>query len=69
MYYAPNYSKVNDFYVNYQSGLKKISDAPRPCLSGEHNPPSMIVLQPGTYEYTCPMCGYKTTFSVHATTC
>lgn len=48
------------------SGLKKIADFPydRPCHHPEHNPPGMIVLPSGTYEYTCPGCGFKTHFVV-----
>lgn len=44
--------------------LRKIGDFPRPCLHPEHNPPSMIVLEPGIYEHTCPGCGHRTTFTV-----
>lgn len=49
--------------------LKKISEPQLPCLHPEHNPPTMIVLKPGTYEYTCPACGKKTTFTVPLITC
>ncbi len=49
--------------------LKKISEPKRPCLSPTHNPPSMIVLSPGTYEHTCPSCGHVTTFVVNGTYC
>ena len=28
-----------------------------PCMSPEHNPPSMMVLQPGTHTWKCPKCG------------
>lgn len=45
-------------------GLRKISDEPKPCMSPEHNPPGHIVLSPGTYEYTCPLCGKTITFYV-----
>lgn len=44
--------------------LRKIADFPMPCRSSEHNPPNMIVLEPGTYEHTCPQCGHKTVFTV-----
>lgn len=47
-----------------QSGLKKISDVKRPCTASNHNPPSMIVLSPGVYEYTCPNCGLTQKFGV-----
>lgn len=30
---------------------------PKPCLSPDHNPPTHIVLEPGTHEHTCPLCG------------
>lgn len=29
------------------------------CRHPNHNPPNMIVLQPGEYEHECPKCGYK----------
>lgn len=46
--------------------LKKLSgpNIPHICRSPEHNPPNMIVLEPGTYEYTCPACGQQTVFTV-----
>ena len=47
--------------------IRKIRDA-RPCLSPDHNPPSMIVLSPGTYEHVCPACGRVTVFSVSGVT-
>ena len=43
----------------------KIKDAPPPpCQNSEHNPPTMMVWEPGTYEHTCPSCGDKQTFTV-----
>lgn len=36
------------------------------CQHPEHNPPGMIVLEPGTYEYTCPSCGARQYFVVPA---
>jgi hypothetical protein len=29
----------------------------RPCGHPEHDPPEMIVYEPGEYEHTCPKCG------------
>jgi hypothetical protein len=50
--------------------LRKIADAPPPpCTHPEHSPPSMIVLEPGTYEHTCPRCGARATFTVDRVTC
>lgn len=50
--------------------LKKIADPPpRPCLHPEHNFPSMIVLDPGTYEYTCPGCGASRIVRVTGPSC
>lgn len=49
--------------------IKKIKDAPRPCLHPEHKPPKHMVFQPGTYEHTCPGCGQKTTFTVPVIIC
>jgi len=51
------------------SGLRKIKDAEKTCLSSEHNPPSQIVLESGTYEYVCPSCGKRTEFTVPMVTC
>jgi len=44
--------------------LKKIKDYTRVCISPEHNPPTNIVLEPGKYEYECPVCGKITKFIV-----
>jgi transposase-like protein len=46
--------------------LEKIANAPRPCLSSEHNPPTHMVYAPGTYRYKCPSCGFSVTFTVAA---
>jgi hypothetical protein len=50
-------------------GLEKIREAPVPCLHPGHNPPMNIVLQPGTYRYTCPGCGHSVEFEVPMITC
>ena len=34
------------------------------CQHPEHNPPSHMVLEPGTYEYTCPACHNIVIFTV-----
>jgi len=34
------------------------------CIHPEHDPPGMIVLEPGTHTYECPGCGAKQTFTV-----
>jgi len=34
------------------------------CLSLEHSSPSHMFYEPGTYEWTCPVCGEKTVFTV-----
>jgi len=34
------------------------------CTHPEHNPPNMIVLQPGMYTWKCPACGKEQTFTV-----
>lgn len=38
----------------------------RSCKHPDHEPPTMIVLQPGTYEWTCPACGAVRTVRVPA---
>ena len=50
-------------------GLRKVADVEEPCMSPAHNPPTMILLEPGVYEYTCPNCGKVTRFSVSRTIC
>lgn len=37
-----------------------------PCRDSDHNPPTMIVLEPGLYEHTCPSCKKKTHFRIEA---
>jgi len=54
--------------------LRKIDDNyydkdTKTCLDPAHNPPMHIVLEPGTYEHTCPNCGYKIIFTVPRVTC
>lgn len=41
----------------------------RACLSREHNPPSHIVLPPGTHTWVCPSCGQETTVRAARTVC
>jgi len=48
---------------------KKIADAPKPCLSLDHYPPSHMVYQPGTYQHTCSACGKVIVFTVPLITC
>ena len=50
---------------------KKISDPfkcvlpqMKECRSFDHNPPSMQVFEPGTYEHTCSQCGKVSFFIV-----
>jgi hypothetical protein len=34
------------------------------CADPEHNPPTHMVLEPGTYQHDCPRCGAVTTFNI-----
>lgn len=34
------------------------------CGSRDHNPPTGMILRPGTHVYKCPVCGQKTTVTV-----
>lgn len=34
------------------------------CRHPEHDPPNMIVLEPGTYRHTCPGCGRQVVFVI-----
>jgi len=47
---------------------RKIRDVEefRTCTDPEHNPPSMMVFQPGVYEHECPRCGRKIEFTVRS---
>ena len=48
---------------------RKIADAPKaPCRDREHNPPTMRLFEPGTYEHECPSCGAKAAFVVRGAT-
>jgi hypothetical protein len=38
--------------------------ANKPCRHPEHEPPGMICLPPGIYEYICPGCGRRIEFKV-----
>ena len=52
--------------------LKKIKDKKweeKICQHPEYNPPMHIVLEPGTYEHTCPACGNKIVFEVPFISC
>lgn len=44
---------------------RKLYDLPRPCMSSDHNPPSMMVFPPGVYEHICSACGHRITFTVY----
>lgn len=44
--------------------FRKLNDLPPPCQHPEHNQPSHRHLPVGRYEYECPGCGKKTTFTV-----
>lgn len=39
------------------------------CNSPEHNPPGLIVLQPGWHTWQCPQCGEIIRFHVAGVTC
>lgn len=64
----PNENNKEVISPKRKGGLRKISDLPGACTSPEHNPPNMIVLEPGVYEYTCPQCGKITRFIVRKPT-
>lgn len=53
-----NQPSNNQWPQSRKRGFRKIDDPEdKVCRDPAHNPPSHIVLQPGTYEYTCPSCG------------
>lgn len=40
-----------------------------PCRDPDHNPPTMMVYEPGLYEHTCRACGQVQRFGVQRTYC
>lgn len=36
----------------------------RKCDSPQHQPPGMIVLEPGSHTWACPACGFETVVTV-----
>jgi hypothetical protein len=44
--------------------FEPLDERDRPCTSPEHDPPSMLVQQPGTYTWKCPHCGREVTYVV-----
>lgn len=51
--------------------LKKLRDlAPTTtCEHAEHNPPSLLGIGTGTFEYTCPGCRQITVFTIYGPFC
>lgn len=51
-----------------KGNTRKIADLPedKVCRNPEHNPPGMIVYEPGIYKHTCPGCGTSCQFTVQA---
>lgn len=47
--------------------LRKIAGPPglSSCQEEEHFPPQHLSLTPGVYEWTCPVCQHRTTFTVN----
>lgn len=46
-------------------GTRKIAELPPPpCQHSEHNPPAMMVYEPGVWEHVCPGCGARQVFTV-----
>ena len=52
---------------NKKPATRKIGEISekKSCNHPDHNPPAMIVLEPGFYEYECPACGYIQNFNVN----
>jgi hypothetical protein len=49
-----------------KGGFKKVGEwsEEQTCRDPQHNPPGMIDLDPGIYEWTCPTCGKVTPVKV-----
>lgn len=43
---------------------KPLDPQDRPCNHPEHDPPGMLVQEPGTYTWQCPRCGREVTYVV-----
>ncbi len=57
----------DDLNWKKKGGFRRIDtpvDNKGECTSIEHNPPSHMYLEGGTYEYTCPQCGNTVTIIV-----
>ena len=53
-----------------RGGLRRVGGGPRgSCPSPSHGPPSMVALEPGEWEWTCPDCGGVTRFAVSGVVC
>ena len=69
-YHATSETANAKLFRKKRSGLRQIEKfEDTVCHDPEHNPPSLIALQPGEYKYTCPVCGKTTTFSVPLISC
>ena len=67
-YYKMINSGLNEVWniINKNKGTRKIADLPQEkiCTSSAHNPPTLMVYEPGVYEHTCPHCGNIQVFTV-----
>lgn len=45
------------------TNTRKIADAPEFCRDSEHNPPTHMVYEPGTWEHVCPRCKHRVVFT------
>lgn len=50
--------------ARHPGGTRKIADLPRVCTSAQHDPPSMMVYEPGVWAHVCPSCGNRQVFTV-----
>jgi hypothetical protein len=52
--------------MNKHMPTRKIKDISKKemCLDPEHNPPGMMVWEPGVWEHECPSCHKKQTFRI-----
>lgn len=44
--------------------IAELKESWAPCRDPEHDPPTMVVWEPGVYEHTCPSCGKRQVFTV-----
>jgi len=56
--------ETNDSSNKIKGVIRRIGSPKNTCTAPGHKPPMNIYLEPGEYEYICPVCGEITIFTV-----